>query len=293
MAEITKERVGELLRGVFEILLPHPEGLAARDVLQRLEDVVPPTDFERSTYPKRPNIRRFEKIVRFSTINVVKAGWLVKDKGTWSLTDEGRAAFKKITDPEAFALEAQRLYKEWAKDQPPPPDEVEEDAPNAAALLEEAEEGAWAEIQSHLEEMNPYDLQNLVAALLRAMGYHVSWVAPPGPDRGIDVVAHTDPLGIEGARIKVQVKRQQQSVGVSGLRSFMAVLGGTDVGIFVNTGGFSKDAETEARSQENRKIMLVDLKRLFDLWVEHYASIEERHRTLLPLRAVYYLAPSE
>jgi len=38
------------------------------------------------------------------------------------------------------------------------------------------------------------------------MGYHVAWVAPPGPDGGVDVIAQSDPLGINGPRIKVQVK---------------------------------------------------------------------------------------
>jgi len=37
-------------------------------------------------------------------------------------------------------------------------------------------------------------------------------------------------------RVKVQVKRQQQAVSVEGLRSFMAVLGDEDVGLFVCTG---------------------------------------------------------
>ena len=36
--------------------------------------------------------------------------------------------------------------------------------------------------------------------------------------------------------------------------------------------------------------MLLDLKRLFDLWTEHYDRVPEAQRRLLPLRAVYYLA---
>ena len=35
---------------------------------------------------------------------------------------------------------------------------------------------------------------SLVAVLLGGMGYHVSWNAPPGPDRGIDIIAHNDPF---------------------------------------------------------------------------------------------------
>ena len=50
-------------------------------------------------------------------------------------------------------------------------------------------EPAWAEISAHLRAMSPYEFQDLVAALVEAMGYHVAWVAPPGPDRGIDIIA--------------------------------------------------------------------------------------------------------
>jgi restriction system protein len=139
--------------------------------------------------------------------------------------------------------------------------------------------------------MNPYDFQELVASLLRAMGYHVSWVAPPGKDGGIDIVAWSDPLGTRPPRIKVQVKRVGQNVSVDGLRSFMAVLGDDDVGLFVTTAGFTRDAEEEARTQEKRKITLVNLEKLFDLWVEHYARLDDDARRRLPLRPIQFLAP--
>jgi hypothetical protein len=126
VAEITRRRAGELVRGVFEILLSHPDGLPAHEVLSRLEAAVPPTDFEETAYPERPNVRRYEKIVRFSTIGPVKANWLVKKKGLWSLTDEGRRAFAQYPDPEQFALEFDRLYRQWKRQQPPAEESVEE-----------------------------------------------------------------------------------------------------------------------------------------------------------------------
>jgi len=294
MAEITRRRTGELVRGVFRILMDVLDALPAKDVLRRLQEVVPPTEFEASTYPNRPSVRRYEKIVRFSTIGTVKAGWLIKNKGTWSLSDAGRAAFAKFKDPEAFYREAGRLYRVWKADQPVDElDEEEEGSREAATTLEEAEESAWAEIETFLEKLSPYDFQELVAGLLRGMGYFVEWVSPPGPDKGIDIVAHVDPLGVKGPRIKAQVKRRTDRVAADGVRGFMALLGDSDVGLFVCMGGFTRDAEDEARRQEKRRIMLVDLKRLFDLWTEHYDHIPEAQRRLLPLRPVYYLAPDD
>lgn len=295
MAEITRRRSGELMRGVFKLLLAHQDGLPAKEVLRQLESLVPPTEFETSTYPSKPDVRRYGRIVRFLTITFVKAGWLAKNKGQWALTEDGRRAYQQFADPERFMLEAVRLYRKWAQAQPKEDGEdAIEEAGAAAATLEEAEERAWAEIEAHLAEMSPYDFQDLVAGLLRGMGYHVAWVSSPGADRGVDIIAHSDPLGITGPRIKVQVKRRpDERTGVDGIRSFMATLADGDVGLFVSSGGFSKDAEDEARRQEKRRIMLVDLKRLFDLWVEHYNRIPELQRRLLPLRPVYFLAEEE
>lgn len=291
MSNITRRRSGELVRGVFRVLLDHPDGLQAREVLRRLVAQVPPTPFEETIYPTQPNTRRYEKIVRFSTIGAVKAGWLVKEGGIWHLTDEGKDAYARLSDPEEFYREAGRLYRAWAAEQPGDEQETASDeTAEAAATLEEAEESAWTEIEEFLGRMSPFDLQDLVAGLLRGMGYHVEWISPPGPDQGIDIIAHVDPLGVKGPRIKAQVKRRADKASAEDVRGFMALMGTSDVGLFVCTGGFTRTAKDEARRQESRRIMLVDLRKLLDLWIEHYARIPEAQRRHLPLRPVYYLA---
>ena len=191
MAEITSERKGQLQRGIFHVLLEQTDGLQAKDVVKEVERIVPPTEWEQSCYPNNPTQRRYDKIVRFVTIGPVKAGWMVKDKGNWSLTDDGRSAYNRYTSPAEFARESGRLYRKWKMEQPE--NDTEEvigvdESTEAAATLEEAEEAAWTEIENYLSEMNPYDFQNVVAGLLRGMGYHVSWVAPPGRDSGTDII---------------------------------------------------------------------------------------------------------
>jgi len=295
MPEVTRRRTGELLRKLFEILMPHPEGIQARDALNDLARRVQLTPYEQGSYESGG--RRFDKIVRFSTVDCVKAGWLQKNKGRWIITEAGKSAFTSIQDPEAFYRRAVKLYHEWRASQPDVGVESPEESPDsssakaASITFEEAEELAWVEIEQYLRGMNPYDFQELVASLLRGMGYYVSWVAPPGKDGGTDVLAWTDPLGTRPPRIKVQVKRQVQAVSVDGLRSFMAVLGDDDVGIFVSIGGFTKDAAEEARTQEKRKVTLINLEILFDLWVEHYSRLSDDARRRLPLRPIYFLAP--
>ena len=292
MAEITTHRKGELQRKVLQILSTHPDGLQAKDAISEAADSLKLTPFESADYPDRPGVRRFDKIVRFATIPLVKAGWLLKDSGIWTVTPEGKKALTDYPDPAVFKRAVSKKYRQWAADRPEEIDTTEnapEDTRIAVATLEEAEETAWNEIAAHLAEMPPYDFQELVAGLLRGMGYHVSHIAPPGRDQGTDITAHVDPLGIQGVRIKVQVKRRADKTDVDGVRSFLAVLGNDDAGIYVCTGGFTSEAMREARAQERRKIMLVDARRLFDLWVEHYSKIPDEQRRLMPLKPIYYL----
>jgi restriction system protein len=231
LAEITRRRTGEFLRKLFEILAPQPEGLPAREALSALREMVHLTDYEKGSYESGG--QRFEHIVRFATVDCVKAGWLFKQKGRWAVTEEGKKAYASISDPEAFYRRAVKLYYEWKASQPggesaggPGGESGTEPGENGngkavSITFEQAEEQAWREIELYLREMKPYDFQDLVAALLRAMGYHVAWVAPPGKDGGIDIVAWSDPLGTRPPRIKVQVKRVGQNVNVEGLRAFM------------------------------------------------------------------------
>jgi restriction system protein len=301
MTEPSRLRSGELARAVFTVLLDQPDGLLAGAVLTRVVELVPPGGIELEPYPSRPQTRRYENVVRFATIGPVKAGWLVKQRGLWSLTAEGRDAYAAFPDPVTFQREAARLYRVWKKAQlgsaetaaGDTDDDFGEPAVGTRAF-EEAEEAAWEEIRGYLRQIPPYEFQDLFAGLLRAIGYHVLWVAPPGPDRGIDLVAHTDPLGMTSPRIKVQVKRQiDTKTTVEGLRAFLAVLGEQDVGIFVSAGGFTSEATREARSQEKRRLTLIDLDRLIELWIEHFPELSDADRRRMPLKPIHFLAPAD
>jgi len=75
-AKITRQRVGKMMRTLFEILVEKPDGIQAREAIAELEKRVPPADHESGSYPSGG--RRYEKIVRFSAVDLVKAGWMQK-----------------------------------------------------------------------------------------------------------------------------------------------------------------------------------------------------------------------
>jgi len=296
--EVTIPRTGVHIRKLFEILAQHPDGLRASDALKSLAETTDMTPYELGTYAST-GTRRFEKVVRFATVDCVKAGWLLKNKGVWSITDAGRKAMTAFPDPEAFYREAIRLYRAWRRSEVP--DQLDESLEEltqaetatveARVTFEQAEEQAWSEIESFIRTMAPYEFQDLVADLLKALGYYIAWISPPGKDGGVDIIAHTDPLGTQSPRIKVQVKRVGQRVDLQTLNSFLAIIDSDDVGLYVSTAGFTRDAEEAARRQSGRKITLIDLERLLDLWIGAYNKLDEKSRRRLPLSPIYFLTP--
>src|SRR5574338_1260038 len=232
MAEITLNRIAELLRSVLELLWNKPGGLPAHEVLAFLPEITPLTDYEKG-FPANSRIPRYEHYVRLATLPLTKAGWLVKnDKGRWYITDEGRKACRRYTSAQALYAEALRRFED-----------SRQGTPAIVTTLEEAQEKAWEQIQKYLQEMTRFDFQQLIADLLIAMGYYVAWMAPPEKERGhVDLVVNVDPLGAKGPRILVQVTHKGQPVTAEGLKSFLSVLGTENHGLFVSSGGFTPEA---------------------------------------------------
>ncbi|WP_245524146.1 restriction endonuclease [Methylobacterium nonmethylotrophicum] len=275
-----------------------PAGIKASAVIPEVAKSFELTEFEKGNYAS--GAQRFEKILRFSTIGPVKAGWLQKEKGVWTVTDSGQKAYIQFVDSEAFYKEACRLYDQWKQrrdavstDQAENLDGVvsEDSVDSLSVVLEAAQDQAWTQIEQFLKATDPFEFQDIVADLLRGMKYFVSWVSPPGRDGGVDIIAYTDPLGATGPRIKVQVKRWQNKVDVDGVRSFIATISNGDMGIFVCLAGFTKDASDYARNQERCRITLLTAEQLVALWIENYGNLSDTARQKLPLTPVYFLAP--
>ncbi len=279
MADVTLNRIGELLRGVLELLWTKPDGMPAREVLAFLPEVTDLTDHERGFAPGT-NAPRYERTVRLATMPLVKAGWLVKtDKGRWLITDEGRQAARRYPNARELYKEALRVF-----------DESRQSSPSSAMVVEEAQEKSWEQIHKYLLDTRRNEFRALVAELLRAMGYHVAWVAPPEKDHGqIDLVAHTDPLGTRGPRIIVQVRHKGQPVTMEGVTSFLALLGANDYGLFISSGGFTGEVMQEIRTDPTQHTTLLDLENFFDLWIEHYEKLSDDAKRRFPLKKIYFL----
>ena len=132
------------------------------------------------------------------------------------------------------------------------------------------------------------DMQELVAGLLRAMGYKTR-ISPNGADRGKDIVASPDGLGFEDPRIVVEVKHRGATMGSQEIRSFLGGRHANDKGLYVSTGGFTKDARYEAE-RAPIPLTLMDLDELVKSLLEHYENMDIDMQRLIPLRKVYWPA---
>ena len=132
------------------------------------------------------------------------------------------------------------------------------------------------------------EMEQLVAGLLRSMGYHAD-VTPKGPDGGRDVVASPDPLGLESPRIIAEVKHRKGPMGAPQVRAFIGGLRAGDRGLYVSTGGFTKEARYEA-DRANVPVRLLDLDGLVKLYVDSYDNADAETRSLLPLTRIWWPA---
>ncbi|MDX9741416.1 MAG: restriction endonuclease [Gammaproteobacteria bacterium] len=163
-----------------------------------------------------------------------------------------------------------------------------EEEEDEASLLQRYREEAFEIIKDRVNRLDWDSMQQLVAALLRAMGYKTR-VAEPGPDRGVDIMASPDGFGFESPRIMVEVKHRSHAVGSQQIRSFLGGRHKDDKGLYVSTGGFTKDAQYEA-DRASIPVTLMDLDSLVAGILQYYEQMDMEGRNLLPLTKVYWPA---
>lgn len=130
------------------------------------------------------------------------------------------------------------------------------------------------------------EMQELVAAMLRALGYR-TLISPMGPDRGKDIIASKDGFGFERPRIVVEVKHRKGAMGAQEIRSFLGGRHADDRGLYVSTGGFTKDALYEAE-RASTVTHLMTLDGLARAVIEQYDKMDDRGRRLLPMTRLYW-----
>ena len=300
----SKQTAAKTVYAAFKVLKEAGGELPGREVIEKIRKSLDFSDWEKEIYEKSGYVR-WESILHFYSIDCIKAGFLRKNKGIWYLTKEGEKALE--LEPVKLLETASITYKKSAEENIPKKIEqsfgengIEQEIgtdlkqQKQKVRLEQLEEEATSGIKDHIFNKNPYDFQDIVAALLRAMDYHTPFISPKGRDGGIDIVAYQDPLGAKEPRIKVQVKHKPTTaIPVDDIRSLVGLLNKNgDIGLFITSGQFSNDAKRFARDSHIH-VRLIDMDDFIALWQKFYNKLPDEEKNWLPLHPIYFLGSNE
>ena len=291
----TKACATKTLYAVMKEMSRRGGSMPAKELYPFVNENVELTDWEKEPAGKMQYIR-WTNSFQFYSIDYQKAGFIVKKSGNWYLTPEGEAALKKT--PEEVMNIANDAYHVWKKARDIEDNPDEEPTDNTAESdnsmkLEQLESDAREGIKAFIASKDPYEFQDMVAALLRAMEYHTPFIAPKGKDGGIDIIAYLDPLGAKTPRIKVQVKHKPETaIGASEVRALSGVLKAGDIALFVTSGTYSADARNAA-SGNDKFIRLIDGNDFIEMWQEYYDKMSDDDKNMLPLKRISFLGNNE
>lgn len=161
-----------------------------------------------------------------------------------------------------------------------------EDQVAAVDPYADVEDQALERVKDRILSLGWDELQELVAALLRSLGYRTI-VSSAGPDRGRDILASRDGFGFEPPRIVVEVKHRRGAMGAPEVRSFLGGRHSEDRGLYVSTGGFTREAQYEAE-RATTVTHLMSLDDLARALIDQYESLDAKGRVLLPLTRIYW-----
>ena len=294
----TVDLAGKLVFETLKLLKENDGEMASSLLMEALSKRVYLDDWAKSTLEKTGNIR-CQSILNFYSIDLIKAGYLLKKKGVWYLTPEGEKAIDK--GEKELLKSAQNLYHIWKEknkketltktsNKDVPDEQIEEATQKVSSLLDDARAKANQSFTKFiLEEFDPYSFQELCGALFRGMGYYTPFIAPKGKDGGVDVIAYKDPIGSTTPHIKIQIKYRQDTKATSQeLRQLKGILTTNDIGVFISISGFASDALKEFK-HSSPHIELIDLERFIELWQEFYEKMKDEDKALMPISPVYFV----
>jgi len=273
-----------------EFMLPVLEALAdgqdhrLRDLTKRVADRFGLSESEWKEMLPSGQQTVVSNRVAWAKTYLKKAGLANPVRGMVSITDEGKRVLNQ--KPAKIDNSFLRKYASFADFyKKTAPVEAEASHPDVAATPEESLESAYSilhdaladELLDKVKSCSPTFFEHLVVNLLVAMGYGGS-LADAGQaigrsgDGGIDGIIKEDKLGLDV--VCIQAKRWDKNVGRPEVQAFAGSMEGMRAkkGVLITTANFSKEAEDYVNRIE-RKIVLIDGRRLAELMIEHGVGV--------------------
>ena len=276
-----------VIHAAFRYLVSRGGTSSLSDIKSAVAPTVAANDWAREVIESN-GLTRWETYLHFFSIDAVKAGFLVKLGGVWTLTPSGIKAAE--LDAAELFTQANAAYRAWRKSRlgkpevvsvPQTTDDYELDAPpedRMQTLQRSADDDLAAELIERILENTPRFFEKLVLELLQKMGYggfrpDAAQHTGKSGDGGIDGIIYEDALGLDP--IFLQAKRYKGSVPDNEVRDFIGALAiqGGRKGVFITTGRFAENAKSHARTSQQPRIVLVDGPALALLMIKHEVGV--------------------
>lgn len=168
-----------------------------------------------------------------------------------------------------------------------PSDEGAHESSDGAIDIEA--EALSAIVQRMIQKVKGHDLARIVDAILQTKGY-ATLVSPPGPDKGVDILAAPGTLGFGRPRICVQVKSGEYPIERAVLDQLIGVMRNfnADHGLLVSWGGFKSSVEKE-RAKHFFEIRLWDHNDIIREFLSCYDNLPSEIQEVVPLRKIWVL----
>lgn len=143
------------------------------------------------------------------------------------------------------------------------------------------------------QKLKGHGLTKLVDSILRAKGF-TTYMSPPGPDKGVDILASSGVFGFGSPKICVQVKSSDTPIERTVLDQLVGVIRNyhADYGLLVSWNGFKSSVENE-RPNKFFEIRFWTHKEIVEEFLTYYEQMDEEIKEIIPLKKIWVVSNSE
>ena len=144
-----------------------------------------------------------------------------------------------------------------------------------------------------IQKFQGHDLARIIDAILQAKGY-ATFRSPPGPDKGVDILAAPGSLGFGSPRICVQVKSGDMPVDRPTLDQLLGTMQNfrAEHGLLVSWGGF-KSSVLKEQANQFFKVRFWDSDLVIEELLNSYEKLDDDKKAEIPLKRVWSLSLSD
>jgi restriction system protein len=201
----------------------------------------------------------FKETLRRRLLNLVERGLVGRSGNIYQITPNGLAHLERVGGKEPSTVLAppalHPLYQ----------------------LAEQQRQAVREQLAERLNQINPFQFEQLIRRLLEEMDYQDVKVTSPTNDKGVDVVADIE-LGITEVREVIQVKRHAGKIQrpvLDALRGSLHRFGAVQ-GTIITTSDFSKGTKDAALERGAAPIKLINGQKLLDLLIENGLGVHKK-----------------